>query len=223
MEIISDHINTSDMSRIRVRKGHEDEAFLKFFPNGFVILDEARVPMADFNAKMAEKGAMFRVQAPYGGGARAIEQNERSSLYLNSGDSFVVFTPQCANAYVWNGVGSSETESNAAVKFTTVFANKPAATAQMKEQAEDEAFWEAIGGKGEYQTSKEALICPGFEPRLFSVSNNTGYTFMKEVVAFAQEDLLNDDVYILDSFDKVYIWIGNKSNKFEIKGARAKA
>jgi hypothetical protein len=49
------------MSRIRVRKGHEDEAFLKFFPNGFVILDEARVPMADFNAKMMEKGAMFRV------------------------------------------------------------------------------------------------------------------------------------------------------------------
>ena len=46
---------------------------------------------------------------------------------------------------------------------------------------------------------------------------------MKEIVAFAQEDLLNDDVYILDSFDKVYIWVGNKSNKFELNGARKKA
>ena len=46
---------------------------------------------------------------------------------------------------------------------------------------------------------------------------------MKEVVAYAQEDLLNDDVYVLDSFDKVYIWIGNRSNKFEKAGAYKKA
>ena len=110
MEIISDHINTSDMTRIRVRKGHEDESFLKFFPNGFIILDEARPQgaMTEWNAKMAEKGVMFRVQAPYGGGARAIEQNERASKYLNSGDSAVVITPGAAAGYVWNGVGSNE-------------------------------------------------------------------------------------------------------------------
>merc|ERR1712110_792562 len=76
---------------------------------------------------------------------------------------------------------------------------------------------------GEYSTSKEAMLCPGFEPRLYHVSNSSGYTFMKEVVAYAQEDLLNDDVYILDSFDKVYIWIGNRSNKFEKAGAYKKA
>lgn len=46
---------------------------------------------------------------------------------------------------------------------------------------------------------------------------------MKEIIAYAQEDLLNDDVYILDSFDKVYIWIGNRSNKFEKAGAYKKA
>ena len=93
----------------------------------------------------------------------------------------------------------------------------------MKEGEEDQAFWDAIGGKGEYSTSKEAMVCPNFEPRLFHVSNATGFTFMKEVIAFAQEDMLNDDVYVLDSFDKVYIWIGNKSNDFERKGAFKKA
>ena len=223
MEIISNHINTSDMTRMRVRKGHEDECFLGFFPNGFVILDEARVPIGDFDAKMAEKGAMFRVQAPYGGGARAIEQNERSSTYLNSGDSFVVFTPQCANAYVWNGVGSAEVEQKAAAGFAQAFTAKPATTAVVKETEEGDDFWESIGGKGEYSTSKEAMVCPGFEPRLFHVSNQSGYTFMKEIIAYAQEDLLNDDVYILDSFDKVYIWIGHSSNKFEKAGAYKKA
>ena len=64
---------TSDQTTMRVKKGHEDEAFLKFFPDGFAILDEARIPIADWYAKVAANGVMFRVQAPFGGGARAIE------------------------------------------------------------------------------------------------------------------------------------------------------
>ena len=55
------------------------------------------------------------------------------------------------------------------------------------------------------------------------MSNNSGFTFAKEVVAFAQEDLLNDDVYFLDSYDKIYIWIGNRSNDVEKRGALKKA
>lgn len=35
--------------------------------------------------------------------------------------------------------------------------------------------------------------------------------------------MLNDDVFILDNYQEVYIWIGNKSNKFERNGARKKA
>lgn len=66
-------------------------------------------------------------------------------------------------------------------------------------------------------------MAAGFEPRLFHVSNSTGYMFLKEVAAFTQEDLINDDVYILDAYDTLYLWIGNKSNKFERKGAYTKA
>lgn len=52
---------TSDMTTMKVNKGCETEELLRFFPNGFVVLDEARVPIADFYAKANEKGAMFRV------------------------------------------------------------------------------------------------------------------------------------------------------------------
>lgn len=38
---------------------------------------------------------------------------------------------------------------------------------------------------------------------------------MKEIAAFTQEDLINEDVYILDAYTTLYIWIGRKSNKFE--------
>ena len=67
------------MTTMKVNKGCETEELLRFFPNGFVVLDEARVPIADFYTKANEKGAMFRVQAPYGAGARSIEQNERAA------------------------------------------------------------------------------------------------------------------------------------------------
>jgi len=223
MDDITEHLNTSDMTRIRVSKGHETEELLRFFPNGFVILDEARTSIADFYAKANEKGAMFRVQAPYGAGARSIEQNERACKYLNSGDAFVVFLPGFFQAYLWIGRGANEHEVKAGKLLMEAFTTKPEVRLDVREGEEAEDFWQAVGGQGEYSKVKEQAIASGFEPRLFHVSNASGYTFMKEVAAFTQEDLINDDVYILDAYDTLYIWIGNKSNSFERKGAYAKA
>lgn len=99
MDSLTNYELTSRMTRMRVKKGHEDEAFLHWFPNGFAILDEARIPLDEWYAKVAQNGVMFRVQAPFGEGARAIEQNSRSSGYLNSGDSYTVINGDAG--FVW--------------------------------------------------------------------------------------------------------------------------
>ena len=31
--------------------------------------------------------------------------------------------------------------------------------------------------------------------------------------------MMNDDIMILDAYQTIYVWIGNKSNDFEKKGA----
>jgi uncharacterized membrane protein len=62
-----------------------------------------------------------------------------------------------------------------------------------------------------------------FQPRLFNVSNRGGYMFVKEVFGFMQDDLDNNDVQILDAYNTVYIWIGNKSNKHEQEQAHDRA
>lgn len=62
-----------------------------------------------------------------------------------------------------------------------------------------------------------------FEPRLFQVSNNSGYMWMEEVPAFGQEDLFNDDCFILDAYNTIYVWIGNQSNKTERRGVNKRA
>lgn len=33
--------------------------------------------------------------------------------------------------------------------------------------------------------------------------------WMQECPAFAQEDLINEDCYILDAYNIIYLWIGN--------------
>ena len=111
-DALTNHELTNHMTRMRVKKGHEDEALLSFFPDGFTILDEARVSMDEWYGKVAQNGIMFRVQAPYGEGARAIEQNARSSQYLNSGDAFAVITGDAG--FVWKGHGASDVEVAAA-------------------------------------------------------------------------------------------------------------
>lgn len=94
---------------------------------------------------------------------------------------------------------------------------------EFNEGEEPEEFWTAAGGKQNYHQEKELRVVPGFEPRLFAVSNTTGYMWTKEVPAFTQEDLLNDDVYILDCYSTVYIWIGRRADKFEVSGGHKSA
>jgi len=199
---IAENLLTSDMTTIRVNKGSETEELLRFFPDGFVVLDEARVPLNDFYAKTNEKGAMFRVQAPYGAGARSIEQNERAAKYLNSGDAFVVFLPGMSQAYLWIGKGAAEQEIKAGKILSQAFTTKPKVYLEVREGEETEDFWQAVGGHGEYSKVKEQAMASGFEPRLFHVSNASGYTFMKEVAAYTQEDLNNDGLEVIKTSKK---------------------
>lgn len=169
MDSLTNYELSSRMTRMRVKKGHEDEAFLHWFPDGFAILDEARIPMDQWYAKVAQNGVMFRVQAPFGEGARAIEQNSRSSGYLNSGDSYTIINGDAG--FVWQGIGSNDYERGAAEKLFD-FIQRPAAVSNHAEGSETAEFWDSVGGQGEYSKVKESVgFAPDFEPRLFQVSN----------------------------------------------------
>ena len=140
---------TSEMTRMRVKKGHEDEGLLAFFPRGFLILDEERVPLDEWRAKVYASGTMFRVQAPFGDGERAIEQNSRSSQYLNSGDSFSVVMPELAGGFVWQGQGSSDAEKVAADRVFELLNSALGASmsaSELAEGSETAEFWDSIGG-----------------------------------------------------------------------------
>ena len=97
-----------------------------------------------------------------------------------------------------------------------------AAFAVVKEHGESDEFWAALGGKAEYPNTKTMGFAPGFQPRLYEVSNASGYSNMKVVDDFLQEDLDNNAVMVLDCYGKMFMWVGIKSNPVERKSAAKK-
>lgn len=88
--------------------------------------------------------------------------------------------PGKAMCYLWKGAGSNEQEQKCGDKLVEALAMCEGHQV-FKEGEEPEEFWTALGGKQDYHSAKELRVVPGFEPRMLSVSNTTGYMWTKEV------------------------------------------
>jgi len=130
---------------------------------------------------------------------------------LNSGDCFVLLTP--ATMYVWLGKNSNDLEKEHSLSVATLLQESRAleTTPEGEEPAE---FWTPLGGKGEYAEHGEEMA-EVKDPRLFQCSNAHGFFKAEEVCNYSQDDLISDDVFILDCFVEVYVWVGHESLKEE--------
>jgi len=145
---------------------------------------------------------------------RAVQVPEKASS-LNSGDVFVLETPKVQ--YLWFGKGSNKDEQANATSIAKLLqGNRSVKTIEEGHETED--FWKPLGGKGAYANAPELQESPR-DARLFQCSNATGAFRVEEIFGYSQDDLVNDDVMILDTFNEVFVWVGSKSNEIERKGA----
>lgn len=119
----------------------EPEDFLQFFPNGFVVLNGPRVNMLDADANI-KQGSLFRVIAPYGNAARAVQQTECSASKLNSHQVYVVITGE--SGFLWRGSKSNENEAKMGKMLLDDY--KIDSAVDFDEEKETEEFWSALGG-----------------------------------------------------------------------------
>lgn len=149
-------------------------------------------------------------------------QTEEVAASLNSTDCFVLVTP--ATVFSWNGNASNDSERAVALSIAELLqqhsygppgtAAPERALAAVVEGEEPEEFWAALGGQGEYPQIGPGEPVPA-DPRLFACSNAFGTFEVEEVVDFEQEDLNQDDVYLLDVQTSLYVWIGHGANDQE--------
>ena len=209
--------------QVRVVQGKEPSHFCSLFKGEMVIHDGGKASGFKNSAQVDEADddgvSLFHIRGTNNQNTHAVQIAEVTAS-LNSGDCFVLLIE--GKIFSWNGAGSNESEKETSLKVANRLSNWNADTARdvvtLAEGEEPDDFWAALGGKGEYSSST-ALRDQPREPRLFSCSNITGALEVEEVFNYAQDDLLQDDVMILDVFNSVFIWVGSGANSKEKKMA----
>jgi hypothetical protein len=204
--------------QVRVPQGREPDHFLSLFKGKFIVHSGGHAAAwknkKDTDSYDTDGISLYHIKGTSPLNTKAVQVPERAAS-LNSGDCFVLLTPGAM--FVWMGKGSNKEERDVALQVADTLKQHRTIT-QCHEGSEDSNFWAALGGKGPYPTSKEMAAEPR-DPRLFHCSNMMGYFKITEIMDFQQEDLINDDVMILDTFSEVYIWCGALARPEEKKEA----
>nr|XP_002128995.1 gelsolin [Ciona intestinalis] len=197
--------------QVRVVEGKEPAHMLAIFKDPVIITRGGYDKTAKKETGISET-ALFQVRSTSSGGTKAIEV-AKSASSLNSNDAFVVKSPK--ECFIWKGLGASDGEIDAA-RFTAGAVSNHKAV-EVKEGSESAGFWSVLGGKKKYASSPRMLDdLESNPPRLFAISNAKGRVMIEEVPGdFAQSDLEPDDVMMLDTFNQVFIWIGEGANAEE--------
>ncbi|KAF2363520.1 Gelsolin-like domain [Trinorchestia longiramus] len=201
--------------QVRVVQGYEPAHFLRMFKGRMVLFMGGKASgfknVHDHDTYDVDGTRLFQVRGTCELDVRA-EQRAEVAASLNSDDVFVLETP--SNTYVWVGKGASD-EEKAMAESVCGLVSPGREVVTLAEGEEDDDFWSALGGKGDYQTMRD-LDTPLLSPRLFHCSvSPAGCLRVHEVSIFSQEDLNEDDVMVLDSGDEVYVWIGKGASDEE--------
>jgi len=201
--------------QVRIQQTKEPNHFLTLF-KGKMVVHNGGYASAFKNKKEtdttvdANATRLYHIKGTNAFNTKAVEVSP-SAANLNSGDVFGLLLAD--TIYIWSGKGSSKEENIVATTALKTIQGSRKIVA-IHEGSEPEEFWEALGGKTEYASAKE-LVEGQREPRLFQCSNVTGSFKLTEVFNFAQDDLINDDVMILDLYSDIFVWIGKDSQKEE--------
>nr|XP_056712959.1 villin-like protein [Euleptes europaea] len=195
--------------QVRVTMGKEPRHFLAIFKGNLIIYEGGTSRAQKSEPEPAVR--LFQVRGAGEFNTKTIEVPARASS-LNSNDVFLLKTNQVC--YLWCGKGCSGDEREMAKTVADIVSKRDKQT--ILEGQEPADFWLALGGKAPYASDKRFQEpAAHHQPRLFECSNQTGRFIMTEIVDFCQDDLDEDDVMLLDTWEEIFLWIGKAANNYE--------
>uniref|UniRef100_A0A8D3BUG1 Scinderin like a n=1 Tax=Scophthalmus maximus TaxID=52904 RepID=A0A8D3BUG1_SCOMX len=201
--------------QVRVTQGQEPAHLVSLFKNKPLVIHLGGTSRASGESKPAST-RLYHIRQSCTKATRAVEVSVPSASSLNTNDVFVLKTPKAL--MLWVGKGGTPEEKEAA-KYVAGMLGGTATEVQETKEPGEFGFWNALGGKKDYQTSK-TLQESVKAPRLFNCSNKTGRLIAEEVPGeFTQLDLATDDVMILDTYDQIFAWVGKDANETEKTGS----
>ncbi|KAG2468053.1 advillin [Polypterus senegalus] len=194
--------------QVRVTMGKEPRHFMSIFKGKMVVFEGGTSRKKSSEPEPPVR--LFQVHGSDPSTTKAIEVPNFAAS-LNSNDVFLL--KHQAGCFIWCGKGSSGDERQMAKQLASVLSRDSEIIAEGMEPNE---FWEFLGGKTTYANDKRLQQeVPDYPPRLFECSNKTGRFIVTEVTSFTQDDLLEDDIMLLDTWDQIFLWIGKESNEVE--------
>ncbi|XP_062047778.1 villin-1 [Lepus europaeus] len=216
--VILDQKYNDEPVQIRVSMGKEPPHLMSIF-KGRMVVYQGGSSRDNNSLDPATTTRLFQVRGTGINNTKAFEVPARATS-LNSNDVFILKTPSCC--YLWCGKGCSGDEREMAKMVADTIARTEKQV--VVEGQEPANFWMALGGKAPYANTKrlqeENLV---ITPRLFECSNQTGRFLATEIPDFTQDDLEEEDVFLLDAWDQVFFWLGKHANEEEKRAAAVTA
>jgi advillin len=202
--------------QVRVTQGKEPAHFRQLFKGRTIIYKGGRSKGDGGAGAKLDDIALFHIRGTNASNVVAVQVAAEASS-LNSTDTFVLVTNE--HAYAWAGHSANSDELTTAeaigARLTGTYNGKGGRSlVNLREGEEPEDFWSALGGKGPYASEGQGENAPR-DPRLFSASTATGSFKVEEVDQFDQTDLNDEDVYLLDTFTTLFLWVGSQASTTE--------
>ncbi|KAM7064328.1 LOW QUALITY PROTEIN: villin-like protein [Molossus nigricans] len=189
-----------------VTMGSEPKHFFAIFQGQMVVFQGSAGHSG--RGQPASATRLFHVQGTDSYNTRIMEVPARAST-LNSSDVFLLITGSIC--YIWFGKGCSGDQRVMARKVVTVVSENMDQETVLEGQ-EPPHFWEALGGRAPYPSKSLPEDVSSF-PRLFECSGHNGHLVLMEVVFFSQDDLDKYDVMLLDTWQEIFLWLGEAVSK----------
>lgn len=208
-------------TQVRVVQGKEPPHFRQIF-KGRMLIHSGGFASGFKNVKDTDSFdtdgiALFHVRGTNALNSTGVQVPETASEF-NSEDTFVLVTP--STVFAWGGVSANVAEIAAADSYAVQLAGDYLGkggrqVVSVKEGSEPGEFWAALGGKTPYAATSSDVQNAPRDPRLFQTSTATGRFNVEEILNFDQTDLNDEDVFILDTYTQLFVWIGTQSTQQE--------